>query len=85
MCTQCYKLAADATRHKILAILKKTDLMSVTALTAKLGVTQPTTSHHLKRLQGAGLVKACPHGRERLYALSLKSECFMACGMLKGV
>lgn len=52
------KVLADPTRLKILAMLHANDPMSVTELTAKLPLSQPTVSHHLRILDEAGLVIA---------------------------
>lgn len=84
MCTHCYKLASDEARHKILRLLKGKTL-SVTEITEKLHVKQPTASHHLKLLADAGLVRATQEGRVRRYALAIESECFSDCGLLAGL
>ena len=58
--------------------------MPVGKIAERLKVSQPTTTHHLKRLEKAGLVRMLPEGRQHLYALSMKSECFSECGLLEG-
>jgi ArsR family transcriptional regulator len=77
-------LAADPTRHRILSLLKG-DGASVKALTARLGVRQPTVTHHLKKLEDAGLVRMEKRGREHWYFLEAHSECFVECGLLEGL
>ncbi len=84
MCVHCYKLASHAGRHKILTLLKGKAL-SVTEITDKLRVKQPTVSHHLKLLADAKLVRVKKEGRVRRYSLETDSECFSECGLLKGL
>ncbi len=84
MCTHCYKLAGEINRHKILSLLKRKP-SAVGALAKSLRVTQPTVTHHLKKLEAAGLVRMYAKGRQHFYSLSMKSECFAECGLLKGL
>jgi ArsR family transcriptional regulator len=84
MCVQCYKLASDEARHRILTMLKGKTL-NVGEITERLHVKQPTVSHHLKLLADAGLVRITKQGRTRRYALETDSECFSECGLLKGL
>ena len=84
MCVECYRLASDEGRHRILTLLK-TRHRTVGELTAMLHVKQPTVSHHLKLMADAGLVKVTKEGRERRYSLALDSECYDDCGLLKGL
>ena len=48
-------LLADGTRMKILKILKKGEA-NVSKIVETLKLSQPTVSHHLKKLEEAGLV-----------------------------
>lgn len=48
-------LLADKTRLRIMRLLKKGE-KNVTKLVKSLKLSQPTVSHHLKRLERAGLV-----------------------------
>ena len=48
-------LLADSTRLRILKILKKGE-KNVSKIVEALKLSQPTVSHHLKRLEEAGLV-----------------------------
>lgn len=84
MCVHCYKLASDEARHAILSMLKGKK-MTVTEITERLHVKQPTVSHHLKLLADAKLVTVAKDGRKRLYALKTDSECYEECGLLKGL
>lgn len=84
MCTDCYRLAADPNRHRILVLLRRGG-MSVGALTKKLRIAQPTVTHHLRLLKEAGLVRMEKLGREHRYFLEAHSECFVDCGLLEGL
>lgn len=61
----------DATRAEIVRLLRDEPSHSATVgrLTASLGLRQPTVSHHLKVLSGAGVVEREPRGREVWYSL----------------
>jgi ArsR family transcriptional regulator len=48
-------LLADQTRLRILKLLRQGE-QNVTKIVESLKLSQPTVSHHLKRLEGAGLV-----------------------------
>ena len=66
----CFALS-DPTRILILYALSETPL-NVTELTNELGVTQPTTSRHLKVLRDRGLVHTKRQGTTITYHLSDK-------------
>lgn len=71
------KALADETRQKIMALCCCQQL-SVGAIAVKLGVSQPTISHHLKILKNAGLVHAERDGKETLYTL-IQERLALAC------
>jgi ArsR family transcriptional regulator len=62
------KALADDTRQKIMAVCCCQELR-VSDIVEELHVTQPTVSHHLKILKGAGLVRATRRGKEIYYSL----------------
>jgi DNA-binding transcriptional ArsR family regulator len=66
----CFALS-DPTRILILYALSEAPL-NVTELTNELGVTQPTTSRHLKVLRDRGLVHTTRQGTTITYQLSDK-------------
>lgn len=76
------KALADETRQEIMRQLCCVWL-SVNDVVDKLGgkVNQPTVSHHLKKLEDAGLVRIRREGRQRFYTLNQEqlSDC---CGVL---
>jgi ArsR family transcriptional regulator len=65
------KAIADDTRWALMEHLCCVWL-NVTELVEKLGgkVNQPTVSHHLKKLEEAGLVQVRQEGRQRYYTLN---------------
>lgn len=86
MCAHCYKAAAEASRYRLLAILKaEKEGLNVSSLARRLKLRQPTVTHHLKTLEGAGLVVGERHGREKRFRLNRKSECYDECGLLRGL
>jgi ArsR family transcriptional regulator len=76
------KALADETRQEIMKCLCCTWL-SVNDLVDQLGgrVNQPTVSHHLKKLEEAGLVIVRQEGRQRFYTLN-REHLTVCCGML---
>ena len=58
----------DPTRRRILELLSTGDL-SVGALTAELGISQPSVSQHLAVLREVGLVEATRSGTSSIYRL----------------
>jgi ArsR family transcriptional regulator len=58
------KAVADPARLRLLSLLLASDDLEACTcdLTEPLGLSQPTVSHHLKRLRDAGLVTAEPRG-----------------------
>lgn len=54
-----FKAVADPARLQVLALIRSADNdeCCVCDLTGPLGLSQPTVSHHLKKLQDAGLVR----------------------------
>ena len=67
--TAVYGALADATRLRILALLKQGEVC-VCHLHASLGVPQPTASRHLAYLRRAGLVSARRDGIWMHYSLA---------------
>ena len=63
-----YAALADPSRRQILDLLRGSE-RSVGDLVARLHLSQPGVSKHLKVLREAGLVEVRPEGRRRWYAL----------------
>lgn len=68
---QGFKALADPARVQLLALVAAADDGEVCAcdLTTPLGLAQPTVSHHLKVLVGAGLLRREQRGRWAYYSL----------------
>jgi DNA-binding transcriptional ArsR family regulator len=62
-----FRTLADGTRRGLYERLAREGALSVGALTAQAGVSQPAVSQHLKTLRGAGLVEETRMGRTVLY------------------
>ncbi|WP_426518639.1 ArsR/SmtB family transcription factor [Diaminobutyricibacter sp. McL0618] len=73
-----FDVIADATRREILRVLldryvddvHHSGEISVSEIVAKLELSQPTVSKHLKVLRDAGLVKVREEGQHRYYQLA---------------
>lgn len=76
------KALADKTRQEIMSHLC-CEWLNVNDLVDKLGgrVNQPTVSHHLRKLEEAGLVHVRKDGKYRYYSLN-QERVTMCCGML---
>ena len=75
-CCQMFFAMGDATRLKILELLKKEELC-VSDICKRFDITQPSVSHHLDVLKRAGLVKSDKRGREVYY--SFDREAIIEC------
>ena len=66
-----FKALADPARVRLVNLLATSDEpVCVCELTAPLGLSQPTVSHHLKKLTGAGLLERDQRGVWAFYALN---------------
>jgi DNA-binding transcriptional ArsR family regulator len=63
-----FRILSDATRLRILAVLAGKP-HNVTDLRKRLGVPQPTTSHHLNQLRRFDLVTSRRAGKQMVYSL----------------
>ena len=68
-CSTCFKELSVETKFELYNLLKThpAEDYSVTNLAFRLGITQPTVSHHLKRMQKAGLLSSRKSGKETYY------------------
>jgi ArsR family transcriptional regulator len=80
-CVEFCKALADETRQGILKLLQERGELCVGDIVDIFATSQPTISHHLRLLRGAGLVTARKQGKLVYYALNQDNvaEC---CGML---
>lgn len=74
------KAIADATRQQIMKLCC-CEWVSVSEITEKMNVSQPTVSHHLAILREAGLVDIRADGRQTFYTLN-QNRIALCCGQL---
>jgi ArsR family transcriptional regulator, arsenate/arsenite/antimonite-responsive transcriptional repressor len=74
------KAIADETRQKIMTLCC-CDRLTVSAITERMQLSQPTVSHHLAILREAGLVDVEREGRETFYSLN-QDRITLCCGQL---
>lgn len=66
-----FRTLADPTRRALFERLCRDGELTVAALTAQAGVSQPAVSKHLGVLKTAGLVRDRPEGRQTHYSARL--------------
>ncbi len=80
LCPECFKVVGVKSRYQLVCFLgKQQDGATVTALTAELGLKQPTVTHHLNTLKSVDAVEVEEAGRERIYRLNRNAHCFDEC------
>jgi len=77
------KALADDTRQRIMASCC-CRWLSVNEIVERIGVTQPTVSHHLAILREAGLVNVRPEGKQTFYSLN-QDRVVDCCGVIMQV
>ncbi len=77
------KAIADETRQQIMKECCCCEL-SVNAIVEKIGVSQPTVSHHLAILRDAGLVNVRHEGKQTYYTLN-QDRMASCCGLIMQV
>ncbi len=80
LCPDCFKVVGVKSRYQLVCFLgTQKDGATVTALTQKLGLKQPTVTHHLNTLKSVDAVTVTEQGRERIYKLNRAAHCFEEC------
>ncbi len=80
LCPDCFKVVGEKSRYSLVCLLGGTqDGMTVTELTEKMSLQQPTITHHLQILESVNAVKMLPEGRKRIYTLNRDAHCFEEC------
>ena len=80
VCPECFKVVGSASRYKLVCFLgKKKSGATVTEITEKLKLKQPTISHHLGVLRSIDAVNCENNGKERIYTLNPNAHCFEEC------
>lgn len=70
-CQPLFFALGDGTRQQIILLLENVDACNVTKLTAKLPLSRPAVSHHLRVLRQSGLVQVERRGTENYYRLTI--------------
>jgi DNA-binding transcriptional ArsR family regulator len=80
LCPDCFKVVGTKSRYQLVCMLgKEREGMTVTELTKRLKLRQPTVTHHLNILRSVDAVESADRGRERLYSLNRDAHCFEEC------
>jgi len=80
LCPDCFKVVGDRSRYNLVCILGKVkEGMTVSALTDRIKLAQPTVTHHLNVLRSVHAVESEDRGRERIYKLNRDAHCFEEC------
>lgn len=80
LCPDCFKVVGERSRYNLVCMLGKAkEGMTVTELTEKIKLRQPTVTHHLRTLHSVDAVEIEPRGRERIYKLNRGAHCFEEC------
>src|SRR3989344_5369710 len=70
LCPDCFKVVGERSRYNLVCMLGKTkDGMTVTQMTEKMGLKQPTITHHLQVLSSVKAVRAEIKGREKHFSV----------------
>jgi len=80
LCPDCFKVVGVKSRYKLVCMLgKEKDGITVGELTKRLGLQQPTVTHHLNTLKSVDAVECEKRGRECIYTLNREAHCFDEC------
>jgi predicted transcriptional regulator len=80
LCPDCFKVVGERSRYNLVCMLGKSkEGMTVTELTGRTKLRQPTITHHLQVLRSVDAVEATERGRERVYKLNRGAHCFEEC------
>ena len=80
LCPDCFKVVGERSRYNLVCMLGKAkEGLTVSELTEKINLRQPTVTHHLQMLKSVDAVESEARGRERVYKLNRKAHCFEEC------
>ncbi len=80
LCPDCFKVVGERSRYNLVCMLGKTkEGMTVSELTKKMDLQQPTITHHLQVLQSVNAVESKASGRTKIYTLNREAHCFEDC------
>ena len=80
LCPDCFKVVGERSRYSLVCLLGQAkDGMTVSELTEKIKLRQPTVTHHLQVLRSVDAVASEARGRQRIYRLNRDAHCFEEC------
>ena len=80
LCPECFKVVGEKSRYSLVCMLGKVeDGLTVSELTERMHLRQPTVTHHLQVLKSVAAVTIESRGRERVYTLNRTAHCFEEC------
>ena len=80
LCPDCFKVVGVKSRYGLVCMLgKEKDGLTVSEITKKTHLSQPTITHHLKTLASVDAVEFKAEGRKRIYKLKRDAHCFDEC------
>ena len=80
LCPDCFKVVGTRSRYSLVCLLGQAkDGMTVSELTEKIKLRQPTVTHHLQVLRSVDAVASEARGRQRIYRLNRDAHCFEEC------
>lgn len=80
LCPDCFKVVGERSRYSLVCILGRAkEGMTVTNLTERMSLKQPTVTHHLKALLSVDAVKSVQKGREKFFIINRDAHCFEEC------
>lgn len=82
LCPECLRVVGVPNRYKLVCILGKAhNGLTVTGMTGKIRLTQPTVTHHLNISKSVEVVSVQAKGRNRIYTLNRNAHCFDECNI----
>ena len=80
LCPDCFKVVGTKSRYKLVCMLGKSSAgLTVSELTKRLDLRQPTVTHHLNVLRSVNAIASARAGREHIYQLNRGAHCFEEC------
>lgn len=71
MCHRCFKQLGVKSKLEIFNTVKRSEEASVGEIVKRMNLTQPTVSHHLSKMEEAGLLKKTKKGRKVFYSVNI--------------
>lgn len=82
LCPDCFKVVGEKSRYNLVCMLgQEKNGLTVTELTKRIHLKQPTVTHHLQILQSVNAVTVLQKGREKTFSLNRQAHCFQECNI----